>query len=393
MSKKIPLDIITDVFCRQPVKSILRFRCVSKTCCSLIDSQDFIKLHLNHSITTRSNRRLILKGAHDLYALDFDTLTLGIGVQPHHHPLNIGSGTEVLGSCNGLIALCNSVQELALFNPSTRKLKTLPLPPCLVGFPSAFIFYGFGQDKSNDDYKLVRVLHFKGNDGDDVEVEVYSLKTNSWRRISNLPRFLRDFYDYLYHSLFRKGYGVLAGGALYWVSPKSSTRSVIVAFDLVAEEFYQLPLPDSVNVSYANVHVDVGSLEGCLCVFRFYNLVYVDMWMMKEHAVKESWTKLFSVQEPTPTRSFLFLRPLGYSRNGVKLLLEVRREKLVWFDLETNSLRTVKIDTHGLDFVDTEICMASLVPLSDAGGGCGGGINGMKRRNLEEEEKIHKKKR
>lgn len=292
-----------------------------------------------------------------------------------------------------MIALCNSVQELALFNPSTRKLKTLPLPPCLVGFPSAFTFYGFGQDKINDDYKLVRVLHFKGNDGDDVEVEVYSLKTNSWRRISNLPRFLRDFYDYLYHSLFRKGYGVLAGGALHWVSPKSSTRSVIVAFDLVAEEFYQLPLPDSVNVSYVNVHVDVGSLEGCLCVFCFYNLVYVDMWMMKEHAVKESWTKLFSVQEPTPTRSFLFLRPLGYSRNGVKLLLEVRREKLVWFDLETNSLRTVKIDTHGLDFVDTEICMASLVPLSDKGGGCGGGINGMKRRNLEEKEKIHKKKR
>lgn len=181
--------------------------------------------------------------------------------------------------------------------------------------------------------------------------------------------------------------------APHWVSPKSSTRSVIVAFDLVAEEFYQLPLPDSVNVSYANVHVDVGSLEGCLCVFRFYNLVYVDMWMMKEHAVKESWTKLFSVQEPTPTRSFLFLRPLGYSRNGVKLLLEVRREKLVWFDLETNSLRTVKIDTHGLDFVDTEICMASLVPLSDKGGGCGGGINGMKRRNLEEKEKRHKKKR
>lgn len=71
----------------------------------------------------------------------------------------------------------------------------------------------------------------------------------------------------------------------------------------------------------------------------------------------------------------------------------MRREKLVWFDLETNSLKTVKIDIHGLDFVDTEICMASLVPLIDEGGGCGGGINGMKRQNLEEKKKIHKKKR
>ncbi|KDO46316.1 hypothetical protein CISIN_1g043216mg [Citrus sinensis] len=50
MSENIPLDIIIKIFIRQPVNSLLRFRCISKTCCSLIDGPDFIKQHLNHSI-------------------------------------------------------------------------------------------------------------------------------------------------------------------------------------------------------------------------------------------------------------------------------------------------------------------------------------------------------
>ncbi|GAY59832.1 hypothetical protein CUMW_197480 [Citrus unshiu] len=49
MSENIPLDIIIKIFIRQPVNSLLRFRCISKTCCSLIDGPDFIKQHLNHS--------------------------------------------------------------------------------------------------------------------------------------------------------------------------------------------------------------------------------------------------------------------------------------------------------------------------------------------------------
>jgi hypothetical protein len=42
-------------------------------------------------------------------------------------PLNVIWGmTEAFGCCNGLVALCNSDKEIALWNPSTRKSQILP---------------------------------------------------------------------------------------------------------------------------------------------------------------------------------------------------------------------------------------------------------------------------
>lgn len=59
-SMLLPLDVIIDVLIRLPVKIPLRFRCVSKSFRSVIDRQDFIKLHLNRSVKTNSNRSLLL---------------------------------------------------------------------------------------------------------------------------------------------------------------------------------------------------------------------------------------------------------------------------------------------------------------------------------------------
>ncbi|KAJ0587214.1 putative F-box domain-containing protein [Helianthus annuus] len=46
MSNNIPLEIQTEIMKRLPVKSLLRFRSVSKSCKSLIDSSDFIKHYI-----------------------------------------------------------------------------------------------------------------------------------------------------------------------------------------------------------------------------------------------------------------------------------------------------------------------------------------------------------
>ena len=75
---EIPRDIITDVLSRVPVKSLLRFRCVSKPWCSLIDSPHFVKTHLNRSVDNRTNLTLILtemtRRQTTLNSLDLDTL-------------------------------------------------------------------------------------------------------------------------------------------------------------------------------------------------------------------------------------------------------------------------------------------------------------------------------
>ncbi|KAJ0016552.1 hypothetical protein Pint_09538 [Pistacia integerrima] len=397
---KIPPDIITDILCKQPVKSLLRFRAISKACCSLIDRQDFVKMHLNHSLRTKSNLSLILKGLH-LYTMEFDTLDTPLDL---NHPLYIGGGTEVIGSSNGLIVLRNSEQDLALYNPSTRKLKRLPV--CEIGLPSdscspGYVFYGFGHDPIKDDYKLLRMVQFKENDPDEIvsssfgyEVKVYSLKTNSWRKISHLPRYLRYLFQFFYHLMFRRGYGVLASGSLHWIAPRRQelvdVPNLIVAFDLVKEEFRELSLPDygdeSDNIN-KNFQLDVGVLEGSLCVVCYRDQVYADVWMMKEYGVKESWTKLFTVKRPGTMNCLAFLRPLAYSKEGDKVLVEVNGEKLLWYDLEKKRLRSVRIN-GGPDSFGAEMCVGSLVPLNDGDSK----IHGMKQREKEEKKKITNKK-
>ncbi|KAJ0082331.1 hypothetical protein Patl1_09773 [Pistacia atlantica] len=397
---KIPPDIITDILCKQPVKSVLRFRAISKACCSLIDGQDFVNMHLNHSLQTKSNLSLILKGLH-LYTVEFDTLDTPLDL---NHPLYIGGGTEVIGSCNGLIVLRNSEQDLALYNPLTRKLRRLPV--CEIGLPSdscspGYVFYGFGHDPIKDDYKLLRMVQFKENDPDEIvsssfgyEVKVYSLKTNSWRKISNLPKYLRYLFQFFYHLMFRRGYGVLASGSLHWVAPRRlelvDVPNLIVAFDLVKEEFRELSLPDygdeSDNIN-KNFQLDVGVLEGSLCVVCYRDQVYADVWMMTEYGVKESWTKLFTVKRPGTMNCLAFLRPLAYSKEGDKVLVEVNGEKLLWYDLEKKRLRSVRIN-GGPDSFGAEMCVGSLVPLNDGDGK----IHGMKQTEKEEKKKITNKK-
>ncbi|KAF7150517.1 hypothetical protein RHSIM_Rhsim02G0055300 [Rhododendron simsii] len=48
---------------------------------------------------------------------------------------------------------------------------------------ACFIKYYFGYEESIDDYKAVAFFHNVGTSGFDVEVKIYTLKTNSWRSI------------------------------------------------------------------------------------------------------------------------------------------------------------------------------------------------------------------
>lgn len=78
---------------------------------------------------------------------------------------------------------------LVLRNPSTRESRELPESP--IEFPTCShkclsSVYGFGYDSFADDYKLVRVVTF-ATERFETEVKLYSLGTNSWKRIEDFP--------------------------------------------------------------------------------------------------------------------------------------------------------------------------------------------------------------
>ncbi|ESR50693.1 hypothetical protein CICLE_v10033794mg [Citrus x clementina] len=167
---KLPTDINMDILSRLSVKCLLRFKCVSKSFCSLIDSQEFIKIHLKRSIETSSNLSLILSGTPasilpsscywdgKIFSASLDSLNLGLELD---HPFkNCKGETLMIDSCNGLIALQNDENDIALWNPATKEHVMLPEFWSDLKDNVYVVFDGFGYDAVNDDYKVVRLIQF-----------------------------------------------------------------------------------------------------------------------------------------------------------------------------------------------------------------------------------------
>ncbi|KAL7244348.1 hypothetical protein ACSBR1_016565 [Camellia fascicularis] len=174
-----PMDLIVDILSRLPVKPLVRFRCVSKPWCALIDDPDFIKLHLNRSINTKSHLNLILNYC-SLSSVNFDSLDNATKLKS---PLKwTDFGIEVLGSCNALICLYNGEEDVSKHS-----------------------------------------------------VRVYSLKSNLWRRI-------QDFPYYLWHS-FQHGVfvGRALHWVVSRNYESDSVTFLVAAFDLTNKEYRLIP--------------------------------------------------------------------------------------------------------------------------------------------------------
>ena len=135
-------------------------------------------------------------------------------------------------------------------------------------------------------------------------------------------------------------------------------RDCVLGFDIRDDKFFELPQPDYENKGM-NFQVDVGVLEGNLCVMCNYEHVCVDVWVMKEYGVKESWCKMFSVHAVKWISAFMFLRPLVYSKGGDMVLLEVNAGKLLWYDWKNKHAKC-----HGFNFSSQkQTSRGSLAPL------------------------------
>ncbi len=75
--------------------------------------------------------------------------------------------------------------------------------------------------------------------------------------------------------------------------------------------------------------MNVGVLGRCLTILCIHNKVRLDVWVMKEYGVKESWTKLNSVQP------FEYIRPVAYSKSGEEVQLE-KNKCLAWYDIKNS---------------------------------------------------------
>ncbi|KAM1384988.1 F-box protein CPR1-like [Malus sylvestris] len=350
----LPPEVIVDILSRLPVCLLLRFRSIAKPWRSLIDSSYFVHLHLTQSAESKSHLSLILRKDSDLYCISFDSLNDAVEL---NHPLMCYSNRiRVLGSCNGLLCICNVAEDIAFWNPSTKKYRILPSLPsdrkrdsnmCLCGAR----VYGLGYDAVHDDYKLVRISQFIGLDYLSFvsEVRVFSLRNNAWKRLEDMP----------YVLCYTRKMGILVSGCVHWVVTRNleldqHAMELVIAFDVTNETCGEVPMPQNMD---RKCQIDVGYLGGCLCIVAKYEDKGVDVWTLKEYGVKESWSKLFTVSQ---TRRIKSVRPLVYSKNGSEVLFEQDHENLAWFDLKSQRVKSVKV--RGLpDLFEAVVCMESLV--------------------------------
>ncbi|XP_059316547.1 F-box/kelch-repeat protein At3g23880-like [Lycium ferocissimum] len=283
----LPQELITAILVRLPVKYLLKFKCVSKHWFALISSPEFVKTHLSFSAKHSTHHRLVLKSVkrHTLEynlklcsvsSLFYEPVTEAFDLDyPMKDPQKF---FRIVSSVNGLICYCIGFNDLVLWNPSTRKFKKVP-DLVHTQTDDYHFSYGFGYDEVHDDYKVVAI--FREISKRKYDAKIYSLKSDSWRTLD-------DFQGKILFNEYSSG--KLVNGKLHWVTTGGDDR-VITSIDLVDEKCRKVMEP---YYGEESLYLTLGVLESDFSVVLS-NHERMDVWVMKEYGVKESWTKLYTI--------------------------------------------------------------------------------------------------
>ncbi|KAI4385792.1 hypothetical protein MLD38_003786 [Melastoma candidum] len=309
----LPEQILGDILCRLPVRSLVRFRCVSRSWNSLLSSHAFIKAHLKRSselhaydlvkFNDSAKSRLVICGvsSNEIKSLG-DCCLLD---------QKIFQRFDLIDSCNGVLCLSTFQKDspgnssIILYNPSIREYKVLPQPSSGL---SEFI--GFGLDISTgylDDLKIINVKLTLGTYPNlSSKVEVYSARKNSWKQLGDVFPMRQTMF---------LGKQVLFDKYICWC-PYARLRcqvfeSNLLMYDLVRESFSEMVLPSTMPLEKKYVMLLDGFLSIIACKLR--SRCY-DVWTIKDFSIPESWTMLYTIKDAT--NDIFNYRPLGSTCSG-----------------------------------------------------------------------------
>ncbi|XP_059289788.1 F-box protein CPR1-like [Lycium ferocissimum] len=352
--KKYPRDVVIQM-CLQ--NFLLRFKCVSKTVCALIQSSTFINLHLNHS-TTSTDGNILLKRSFkediEIYKAIFSFISSDCEdylkfiypelVVPYiTNRLSITSD-KLIGPSHGLIALMDPITTI-LFNPSTRNYRLLPSSPFDVpkGFHRSIASGGFGFDSVVNDFKVFRIIQVYTEDRfgypekGEKKVEVYELGIDIWRELDHVDQQLPKLF-WLTSSIFYKG-------AYHWITSSREFKPTILCFDMSTEIFRNMEPPNTREFSSGTIH-SLLILTESLCLTCYPCLgpmidpanILMEIWIMKDYNVYESWIKKYTIRG-LPTES-----PLAIWKDCL-LLFQSKSGYLMLYDLNSDEIK--ELNFHG----------------------------------------------
>lgn len=324
-SSYLPRELQVEILEKLPVKSLLRFKCVCKSWLATIEDPQFARNQLENSQRSENKRGEIIfvqnysGGSYSFYSVDTSSCQVRALQPPFEIPVQyyfarvfISRRDIEVCTCDGLLLLSqiNQVNRwtplidwgtLILWNPITNKFRELPFPPPNSQYYETSV-HGFGYDSSTQSYKIVRInqrLMYQH------EVQVFTVKTNSWRTIRNFG----DSKEYVY--LERT---VFLHGAVHFLRWNPNFEYEILCLNLSEERFTHFPLPLSNLPSIFELKIVGGRLNIHCSEGRNGEFV---VWSMMEYGDSNSWARISYL--PDDSSSYV---PYSLMENGDLLVEE-----------------------------------------------------------------------
>ncbi|KAL9663910.1 hypothetical protein QQ045_019304 [Rhodiola kirilowii] len=350
----LPDDVIYMILLLLPVKTLLRFRSVSKEWNNIIifRNRSFAKEHmLMHSGNKTSSNNVLLMctsagysyccGIESNFDPEIGRRVTNVKVDlPFKKYIDETSNywCGLSSSCHGLLCLiyhCNDRAILFIWNPLTNYYKEVPWPEEHVTRVDAErAFVGFGYDHIIDDYKIVASVYISKLQL--IQVHVMTLSMNVWRSIDKTR-----WQDLSKGTKRIDSKPVFTMGDILWfgVDTRDSCQ-VMLRFDLVKEKLGVMRMPPPRKAPDNNdttCYVYGGAFSGKLSQYKESFCFYV---YQRGSIPKENYGKLniltFKIagaecrdevrnehHVPAPTVGTTLAEPVGFVSGGDMLLMSV----------------------------------------------------------------------
>jgi len=247
---------------------------------------------------------------------------------------------QILGPCNGVVCLTTFAgsSTIVLCNPSMKEFRVIPQPSYK---NDHFCNLGFGFDPLKNDYKVVRFAVRSRNfdiKGFDEKVEIYNMRTDSWREVDTESPVKSGF-------LCSHHLSASWNGNFYWyANRRDGGPAAILAFSMTDEVFKELPVPEVClfMAPYHQTGMKLFILKDSLAlvIYRQSERCF-DIWVMNEEDVEVSWTKKFAIG---PFQELHWA--LGFRQNG-EFLVRGSHGLTMSYDLNTPREREeYQVDAH-----------------------------------------------
>ncbi|XP_075074375.1 putative F-box protein At3g16210 [Nicotiana tabacum] len=278
----LPHDILFFILIRLHVKSLLRFRSVSKPWKVIISDEKFKKTHHDQSKASSPQNLLVQLNDGEFEFRDLENSQIAMRIQKF--PLKRFQHAPALCSCDGMVLLKSHLayKAYALWNPYTNEYGIFECPYVEAYSCKTPHACGFSYDSNVDDYKVILIYK--------LFYTVCSVNRNHWmKKTSDHPK-VQALNDWSYEC----SKGISVDGYVFWslewkINHFVGRNSTIIYFDLKLDELKEVPRPDFIGENHL---YRLPSLKGRIGLYGgSMNIETLNVWIMEQ----DGWKLLMKI--------------------------------------------------------------------------------------------------